>query len=75
MAAQPTVTKSAKVYAVDPPPSTQRCTTEDVHDGLKVTFLIDPLQAKRLKMRAGTRPLYKYLWENILQRAVDSEVF
>lgn len=43
--------------------------------GLQVHFLIDPDAAKRLARRAGSMPLERYLWENVLNRAVSSEVY
>lgn len=57
------------------PESTRRCTVKEVGEGLEVTFLVDPDIAKRIKSRAGTMPLYRYMWENVLNRAVTDHVF
>jgi hypothetical protein len=43
--------------------------------GLGVLFLIDPQTAHRIRMRAGTMTLDRYLWENILKQAAQSHVY
>lgn len=43
--------------------------------GLYCTIYIQPDAAKRHKARAGTMDLSRYLWENILKRAITDSVY
>jgi hypothetical protein len=53
-----------------------RCVVESAPDeGMIVHFYIDPLRAKRLRSRMGTKDPGDYLWSNVINRAVESEVF
>lgn len=55
--------------------STHCMTKTQPDNGIQVTFLIEPEAAKRLMKKAGTMPLARYLWENILKQAIDTHVF
>lgn len=65
--------------AVDPPQFDlvrEKCKVEKARDGgFAVTFYVDPDAAIRLTRRAGVQPVAKYMFENILYRAVLSEVY
>lgn len=52
------------------------CNVQELSDGsLQITFPVDdPQIIRRLKSRAGTMPLSRYMWENILKRAVVDHV-
>ncbi len=50
-------------------------TTIQPDGGIQVSFLIEPDVAKRLIRRAGGMQLERYLWENVLYRAVVDHVF
>ena len=53
-----------------------KCTVYLCPDGtLRVDFLVEIGAAKRLLSRAGVMPLDKYIWENILKRAIDTAVY
>ena len=54
------------------------CAVEEAENGaLKVTFEIEPATAARLKKRAESlnRSNARYLWEEILRRAVETTVW
>ena len=54
----------------------EKCKVEKLKDGgFGVTFYVDPDAAIRLTRRAGTQPVSKYMFENILYRAVLAEVY
>lgn len=60
-----------------PSASPVKCSVIDQGEGcgLTVTFYIGPLEAKRLRMRAQTMSLDRYLYENILFRAISDHVY
>jgi len=43
--------------------------------GIQVHFLIEPADAARLMRRAQTMPLSRYIWENIVRRAVQDHIY
>lgn len=52
------------------------CEVVDRPDGgLSVTVQVDSTIAQRLRLRAQTMPLDRYLWENILKRAIADHVY
>ena len=52
------------------------CLVNSRPDGsLIVAFHVDLFQARRLRLKAGTMHLDKFIWENVLQRAIDSMVY
>jgi hypothetical protein len=54
----------------------QKCLVEEQPDGgLHVHFLIEPDVAVRIRRRAHTMPLDRYIWENILKRNIVDHVF
>ena len=59
-----------------PPKPSPNCSVERTKDGgMTVHFKIDPLRTKRLLLRAGTMDPATYLWENVINRAVEADVF
>lgn len=58
------------------PPAYAKCLVNMQPDGkLAVSFLIDSTEAARIIRRAGNMDIGKYLWENILYRAVVDHVY
>ncbi len=58
----------AAIPTAIPPP---KCMVTDQPDGaMAVQFLISPEIASRLRRRANTMPMDRYLWENILYRSI-----
>jgi hypothetical protein len=52
------------------------CTVAENADGtLTITVGVDEAITKRLKLRAQTMPLERYIWENILKRAFVDHVY
>jgi hypothetical protein len=43
--------------------------------GMQVSVLVDPDITKRYMTRANGMPLYRYLYEQVLQRAIVDHVF
>lgn len=56
-------------------PSPKCITLQQPDGGIQVSFLIDPDVAHRIRRRAGTMSLERYIWENILKRAVTDHVY
>lgn len=50
-----------------------------VHDvvdgGMEVTFYVDAVTAKRLKLKAGARPVDRHIWELIIRPAVNGAAY
>ena len=70
MATNPTPQPTPKPKTTD-----MKCHVRDQpHGGLSVTFQIEEFYAKRIKLRAGPMPLDRYIWENIIKRAVADHV-
>lgn len=57
------------------PVATVRCQVTEKNEGALVTFSIDPQTWKRLKSRMGKMEPGKYLWEEILHRAIEGSVY
>jgi hypothetical protein len=58
----------------DPEPF--KCAVSQHPDGsLLIEFVIAPSEAKRIKSRAGVMELSRYIYENILFRAVSDHVY
>ena len=56
-----------------PPPA---CEVVDQPDGsVIITLRVDAQPMKRHRSRAGTMDLSRYMWENILKRAVIDSVY
>lgn len=52
------------------------CRAEIQPDGaLKVELLIEPLAAARYRTRAGKMDIGRYLWDNVLHRAIVDAVY
>lgn len=52
------------------------CRAEIQPDGaLKVELLIEPLAAARYRTRAGRMDIGRYLWDNVLHRAIVDAVY
>jgi hypothetical protein len=71
-----------KIKEVEPPtlptpavPAHYPCSVTEKPEGLSVTFTIEPSLIKRYKTRAGNMPLERYIWENLLARAVVDHVY
>lgn len=72
LAPKPKVDPSQTPQTSAPP----KCMASLQPDGaIKVAFLIEPDVASRIRRRSGSMDLSKYLWENILNRAVTDHVF
>lgn len=78
----------AKIREVDPAPITvmpnpagpsapaPKCIASLQPDGrITVTFLVDVTEASRIVRRAAGMDLSRYMWENILNRAVQDHVY
>lgn len=53
-----------------------KCVVTHQPDGaMQVAFLIESQTAQRLMRKAGGMGIERYLWENILQRAVTDHVY
>jgi len=53
-----------------------KCRVVDQPDGgMQVSFLVEPDVAKRIRSRAGTMSIERYIWESILHRAVVDSVY
>jgi len=63
--------------AIDPDTATSNgCMTHERPDGsIVVVFVIDSLTAKRYHSRRGVMDLGRYLWENVIKRAVVDSVW
>ena len=67
--------------SISPPPVRDstlvpRCKVEELSDGsIVVSLLIDSPVVKRLKLRAGPMPLHRYIYEQVLNRAVVDHVY
>ncbi len=77
MAKPSTYTSPAITPSQQPPPQpSYKCrVTEQPDGGMQVLFLIDPDIAKRMRLRANNMALDKYLWENVLYRALIDHVY
>lgn len=55
---------------------TPRCLVSMQPDGkLAVSFLIESTEANRIIRRAGNMDISRYMWENILHRAISDHVY
>lgn len=68
-------TEPKPIKTAGPTPS-MRCRVQEQPDGaLQVSFLIEPVAARKMKLKAGNVDMATYLWDNILHRAVVTHVF
>ncbi len=74
----PKMTNSPVVDTQPEPPviESKPCSVYEKADhSLSVTFTIEPVAAKRLYMKASGMPIDRFLYENILKRAVETSLF
>lgn len=75
--------KMTKVESIDssstngaaPSPQFKCRATLQPDGGISVDLLIEPMIAKRIISRAGGMDVSRYLWENILNRAITDHVY
>ena len=61
---------------LNPADTSIKCRTVEQPDGgIQVSFLIEPTYAYRIRLRANGMSLERYLWENILKRAIVDSVY
>jgi hypothetical protein len=73
---QPKGTTMVMDVPVAPKSVYPKCYVEDNEDGgLLVQFYVGPIEAKRLKSRAQQMDMARYIYENILFRAVNDHVY
>jgi hypothetical protein len=64
---------SAKPIAGNQSNPPMYCLVKDQPDGgMQVTFLIEPESASRIRKRAYTMPLDRFIWEQMLKQAISS---
>lgn len=68
--------KSQTPRSIDPDSAIDGCLTHERPDGsVLVVFVVDPQTAKRYQTRRGPIDLGRYLWENIIKRAIVDSVW